>query len=187
MDRRQQKTREAVFNAFSRLLARKPYNHITVQEIIDEANIGRSTFYAHFETKDDLLNAICRQIFGHVFSTVLDAEAHHDFSGENSTLSDKLTHLLYHLREQREEMITLLSGESSDLFLRYFKTYLAQLFADYAAPPLDTISVSIPRDFVLNHYVSSFAEAVKWWMSEDMKTAPEKVVEYYMSLTKSGK
>lgn len=181
MDRRQQKTREAIFKAFSRLLEKKSYNHITVQEIIDEANIGRSTFYAHFETRDDLLNAICKQIFGHIFSDVLNAEEHHDFSKGNSTLSDKLTHLLYHLKEQKKDIIILLSGESSDLFLRYFKTYLEQLFTDYETPSF----AAIPKDFVLNHYVSSFAEAVKWWTGKGMKTSPEKVVEYYMALIKT--
>lgn len=180
MDRRQQKTREAIFKAFSRLLEKKSYNHITVQEIIDEANIGRSTFYAHFETKDDLLNAICRQIFGHIFSNVLNAEEHHDFSKGNNTLTDKLTHLLYHLKEQKKDIIIVLSGESSDLFLRYFKTYLRQLFEDYESPSFS----AIPKDFVLNHYVSSFAEAVKWWAGSGMEIPPEKVVEYYMALTK---
>ncbi|MBO4789666.1 MAG: TetR/AcrR family transcriptional regulator, partial [Oxalobacter sp.] len=70
----------AVFQAFTRLLEKKSFSNISVQEIIDEANIGRSTFYAHFETKDDLLRALCSEIFDHVFSKHLTKEATHDFS-----------------------------------------------------------------------------------------------------------
>ena len=68
MDRRQRKTREAIFNAFIVLLSKKHYNAITVGEIIEEADIGRATFYAHFETKDFLLKDLCAELFEHVFS-----------------------------------------------------------------------------------------------------------------------
>ena len=43
MDRRQRKSRKAILSAFSRLLERKSYSRITVQEIIDEADVGRTT------------------------------------------------------------------------------------------------------------------------------------------------
>ena len=66
MDRRQQKTRQAIFTAFEHLLATTPYDKITVAAIIDAANVGRSTFYAHFPTKDDLFKALCDAICAHV-------------------------------------------------------------------------------------------------------------------------
>ena len=72
MDRRQRKTRAAIFQAFTRLLENKTYTALTVQEIIDDADISRSTFYAHFETKDELLKAMCTDIFDHVFSDELE-------------------------------------------------------------------------------------------------------------------
>lgn len=180
MDKRQQKTRKVIFEAFSLLLSKKSYNHITVQEIIDVANVGRSTFYAHFETKDELLNAMCEQIFGHIFSKMLSAEENHDFSHENTTLADKLTHLLCHLQEQKADIVSLLRSESGDIFLQYFKVYLEQLFDAY---PLIS-DPDIPKNFIAHYYVSSFAEAVKWWVKEEMHTPPEKLVAYYFSLTK---
>ena len=85
MDRRQRKTREAIFNAFTELLSKKDFNQITVGEIIDRADIGRATFYSHFETKDALLKEMCTDIFDHIFSHELHSETSHDFSSSMST------------------------------------------------------------------------------------------------------
>ncbi len=179
MDRRRQKTRDAIFSAFSRLLEKKSYSHITVQEIIDEANIGRSTFYAHFETKDELLNAMCTAIFRHIFSDDLMREETHDFS-RNGNLQARLTHLLYHLKEKQRDISSIISGDSGDLFMRYFKNYLTELFVKQTAG----VVIAAPEDYVLNHYVSSFAETVKWWVESDMSYSPEDVANFYMSIMK---
>ena len=178
MDRRQKKTRDAIFKAFSKLLEKKKYNNITVQDIIDEANVGRSTFYAHFETKDELLRAMCTDIFSHVLSDVLLSEETHDFSTRNNGLEAKITHILYHIKDSKNDIIGILSCESSELFMNYFKLYLSEMFKKH----LDEIKVAAPTDFVLNHLVGSFAESIKWWITSEMKYEPEDIARYFLSV-----
>lgn len=180
MDRRQKKTREAIFAAFSRLLARKHYSRITVQEIIDEADVGRSTFYAHFTTKEDLLQQMCGDIFHHVFCAVREREKDHDFSKEPATLSSELTHLLYHLRE-RDDIKNLFSGESGDIFLKYFKEQLANAFDGMQ----ELFPESVPKDYAESFYVTAFAEMVLLWIRKGFPESPETIVSYYFSMIRS--
>ena len=113
MDRRQQKTRAAIFQALNRLLEKKHFNNITVQEILDEANIGRSTFYSHFETKDALLKEMCTAIFDHIFSHELHSETSHDFSLSDHGLQEKITHLLYHLMDNKGNVLGCCRGKAA--------------------------------------------------------------------------
>ena len=174
MDRRQRKTRLAIFHAFTALLQEQSYAKITVQQIIDRADVGRSTFYAHFETKDDLLRALCMEMFDHIFSTERNREATHDFSGKTGVRA-QVTHLLYHLNENMDLLAGILSGESGDLFMAYFKPYLTRLFQRAVSDEGD-----IPRSFLLNHMVCDFAETVRWW-SANRQYSPEDVSRFYLT------
>ena len=127
MDRRQQKTRAAIFSAFSTLLTEKSYSRITVREIIDTANVGRTTFYAHFETKDDLLKALCEELFGHIIDSAMDCTHTHGLYSQGAAPESVFCHLLQHLQENDNNILGLLSGESRDIFLRYFKDSLNDL------------------------------------------------------------
>lgn len=180
MDRRQKKTRQAVYNAFTQLLEKKSYSNITVQEIIDEANIGRSTFYAHFETKDELLRELCTEIFEHVFSEALEKEQTHDFSQSSGTLDSEITHILYHLRDNRRYIRGILSSESGELFMRFFKEYLERLFEGALSEKIS----EIPREYLLNHMVCDFAETVRWWMRND-SYSPEEISRFFLATTLS--
>ena len=175
MDRRQLKTRNAIFAAFSSLLGRKSYSAMTVQDILDEADIGRSTFYAHFETKDELLRAMCTDIFSHVFSDEIMSEETHDFSDKDS-FQDHITHILCHLREKQQHIKGIFSGECGEIFMRYFKEYLYQVFDRQLCGSGD-----IPREYRLDHAVSSFAETVRWWLKEHGEYSPEQISAFYFS------
>ena len=178
MDRRQKKTRQAVFQAFTRLLEKKSYSNITVQEIIDEANIGRSTFYSHFETKDELLKALCTEIFEHVFSDDLKQENTHDFSSGGKGIKAKITHILYHLQDSHSYIASILSCESGEMFMRYFKEYLEKVFEG----ELEKHKTDVPKEYMLNHMVCDFAETVRWWMKH-LNYSPEEISNFFFTTT----
>lgn len=141
MDRRQQKTRTAIFRAFTTLLDRRSYGSITVQDIIDEANIGRSTFYAHFETKDELLRQMCRELFDHIIGTALDKQDTHGLYTCTNAPHSVICHILQHLQENDNNILTLLSCESSPIFLRYFKSGMEELVRTQMLQELSLIHI----------------------------------------------
>ena len=145
-----------------------------MQEIIDAANIGRSTFYAHFETKDALLRAVCTELFAHIVSEEPLREATHDFSHGAYGLAERLAHILYHIRDRRQDLCGLLRGDG--LFLRYFCEYLTGLFAEYLPA-----RAAVPRDFLLDQLTGGFAGAARWWMRTGMAQQPEQVAAYFLA------
>ena len=178
MDRRQKRTKDAIFRAFGSLLEQKKYESITVQDIIDEADIGRSTFYTHFETKDELLKTMCTDIFHHVFTDELPQEAARSRRCDHTQLELKLGHVLYHLRENKVNLKGLLASQSSQLFLSFLKDYLRQLFSQY----LPALCCDVPEDYLLHFLAGSFAETVKWWVAQNMTEAPETVARHFMAV-----
>ncbi len=178
MDRRQQKTRTAIFEAMSQLLAEKSYSNISVQEIVEKANIGRSTFYAHFETKDDLLRALCSDLFQHVFSEHLITESTHDFSKHMDNPYQVLTHILYHLRDSQKNITGILGCESGELFLQYFKQHLTEMYISHVIAQQQRLK-GVPDAFLVNHISGSFINLIQWWIHGGLKETPEELTGYF--------
>lgn len=182
MDRRQQKTRKAIFKAFSDLLATKSYNKIIVQEIIDKADVGRTTFYSHFATKEELLKALCENLFDHIIKSAADCTHTHGLYSDKNSPEPIFCHLLQHLQENDNNILDLLSCESSELFLRYFKQNLNELIKTQFIKQNSHSSSKLPLDFLINHISGSFVEMVLWWIKGRMKQTPEQLDQYFRSV-----
>jgi len=183
MDRRQKKTRTAIFDAFASLLAEKQYHQISVQEIIDRADIGRSTFYAHFETKDYLLKDLCEELFGHIVDTAMGlpkGDYHCSFNGESESV---FLHLLRHLQENDSNILGLLSSQNNEIFLRYFKSNLKELIKKQYIDKRSFKATELPQDYLVNHISATFVETVEWWISYGMNESPELINEYFLAVT----
>lgn len=179
MDRRQKKTRDSIFDAFGELLSRKSFSKITVQEIIDAADVGRTTFYAHFETKEDLLREMCIEIFDHVFADTRNADDTYEFPTEAETTDVLVAHILYHLSENRRNMLGILKCESSGIFLTIFREYLNRRLVPRIMENRGKKDGAY-EDFLVDFISGSFVNMVRWWVDNDMEQSPTEMAEYYL-------
>ena len=178
MDRQKRKTRGAIFSAFVKLLSKKDYAQITVGEIIEEADIGRATFYAHFETKDFLLKELCEELFCHIFDAANNEFTHQhifDCDAPNSVF----LHLFLHIQKNDNNLLELLASGNNELFLKYFKNNLKKLTITQLPLIESRKSEILPEDFWINHITSTFVETLKWWVDNGMKETPETITEYF--------
>ena len=179
MDRRQRKTRDAIFNAFSRLLSKKNYNQISVQEIIDEANVGRTTFYAHFETKDFLLKSLCEELFDHIIDTAMGMPHSHSRLTCGLEADSVFLHLFQHLHKDDNRILTLLSCRNNELFLQYFKEELKALIESRLNQFSHRKDPRLPDGFWLDHIAATFTDTLRWWLENGRKESPETITEYF--------
>ena len=176
MDRRQKKTREAIFRAFTSLLAKKNYHQITVQDILDTADVGRTTFYAHFETKEYLLRDLCAELFGHIMDTTM-GQASCDCSSPDDTA---FLHLVRHLAQNDRGVLDLLSSENDGLFLDYFRGEVCRLVETVYGHRL---TADLPRDYLIQHVAATFVQTVRWWLGQECTRSPEEIAACFLAVT----
>ncbi|MDO5716207.1 MAG: TetR/AcrR family transcriptional regulator [Tissierellia bacterium] len=180
-DRRILRTRESIFNAFHSLLAEKTYNKITVQEIIDRANIGRSTFYAHFTSKDHLLEEVGSQLFHHIFTDSPERHPAYDDSNPD-TIRHTILHTLIHLEENKKSLEGLLCPEAEPMLYQYFAQDIYTLIQKAFPKGEPWKKKNIPEAFLIHHTAFSFFQLLKWWYENDCKESPEELTRYYLAV-----
>lgn len=175
MDRRRRKTQAAIYAAFESLMSEEHYSQVTIAQIIERADVGRSTFYGNFETKDELTDRICREMFDHIFEGVnKDCTTHADL--QTADLRGKLAHLLYHLRDAHSGVCGKLLMEGEPHFTAYFRGKLAELIA----VDMPEVPQEVPGELMMQMLVSSFFQAVSWWFEGGCTQAPEQVARWYL-------
>ena len=108
IDRRISKTKKAIYQAFLQLLNAKGYESTTVQDIINLADVGRSTFYCHYESKEMLLDELCRYLFHHLFERE-----------EHLTTEDYLAHIFLHFQKNQDRVTSLLFPKTTTSSANY--------------------------------------------------------------------
>lgn len=168
-DRRTRRTRRLIGDALVALLLERRYDRITVGEIADRADVGRSTFYAHYRDKEDVL---IRE-----FEGVLDAlHGHLDREDVGPLALLPSLGLLRHVQERHTLYRALVRGSAVDTLYdaghRRLREHAAERLAALAegqGPP--TVPLPLLADFV----AGTFIGLLRWWLDQGMPQPPEEV------------
>jgi len=175
-DRRTLRTQMALRSALIGLLRRKDYDGITVQEIIDEANVGRSTFYAHCSGKDQLLR-LSLQILR---TELTEAQQIERSKGAEPGLAFSLP-VLEHIREHRDLYPSLAHGRGRELFMSELKLVVSDLVrSDVAELPAAT---GVPPEVRVQYVVGAFMAVLTWWIEHKVRIAPIEVDAMFQQLS----
>ena len=171
-DRRITKTRKAIYTAFLQLLNQKNFETITVQEIIDLADVGRSTFYSHYESKELLLDELCRYLFHHLFERE-----------ENITTEAYLAHIFSHFKKNQDHVSSLLLSKN-DYFLRQLQKELEHHVYPMVEADLQIIHPKIPTSYLKHFVVTNFIETLTWWLKKGKSYTEKEVIGFYLDVIK---
>ncbi|HEP1809642.1 TetR/AcrR family transcriptional regulator [Streptococcus suis] len=170
MDRRIAKTKRAIFQAFLTLLNDKGYDEMRVQDVIDLADVGRSTFYAHYASKEALLEELCHDLFHHLFTGREDADV--------KTL---LAHIFKHFRTNQDRVASLLLSRNA-YFLRELEAELKHDIFPKVVEDYMQGKGNLPEDLLVHFVVTTFVETVSWWLQQRKKVDEATLTEYYVRL-----
>ena len=177
-DRRINKTRKAIFNALNELLREKKFSKITVQEIIDRADIGRATFYTHFPTKDAVLIGY---VESYIESLNEQLNEHIEQDGEYKLLP--VAALFAHIQENEKAISGIFMSESGAVLFEKFKSYWGAI-----VQPLLQARIAkgqfpiIPGDMLTNHVITTLIELIKFWIQDGLRYTPEQMERYFFEL-----
>jgi AcrR family transcriptional regulator len=185
IDRRISRTRMMLQHALNSLILKKDYEAITVQDICDAANVGRSTFYAHYTSKDDLK----RKGFEKLHKELVDrqkevlATAAHD---KHRSLGFSLG-MFEHARDHLENYRALVGGRGGDISLGTIRKILSNLVSDELANAGAKKSADvIPRELVVQYIVGAYMAVLTWWLDGGAKLPPKRVDAMFRRLATEG-
>jgi AcrR family transcriptional regulator len=178
VDRRIQRTRTTLHQALMALVLEGPYDSITVQQILDRANVGRSTFYTHFRDKDELL------MWGtqHLKVTLSAAKREHDASRERVIYFSRA--MFDHADSYRKIYRALVNSAVWPHVRQRIQNILAELIRREcsAMKRLQRSKSKLPLELFVHYLAATLMTVMTWWVDHRNSLSAEEIDQVYREL-----
>jgi AcrR family transcriptional regulator len=182
-DRRVARTRRVLHTALIDLMIEKGYDAVTVQDIIDRADVGRSTFYAHFPGKKTLLLSQFEEL------EVFLAEQQ-KLSRSRPSPADPVDSLLgfslpmfQHVAEHRRTWAAIAGRQAGSIVIRQIEGILERIVGrDIGARAHRRSPAGIPPAVITQFVVQSMLGLMTWWLDQADPYPPEEIDRMFRQL-----
>jgi AcrR family transcriptional regulator len=184
LDRRSRRTRAALRSAFVTLVLEKGYEHVTVEDITDAADLARATFYAHYTDKGDLLAAIVDEMSVDLTTRLAQIAPTDSAVVRGEVVLELFTHAAEH-----RDLYRLTFGGAADgkarrayvipLVPRVVENFAARIDAFGSVPP-------IPPELTAQAFIGMHMALVEWWLTDAPYYTAAQMAAYEMRLFLHG-
>lgn len=172
-DRRVQRTHNALRDALISLLLERSWDDINIQTLCERADIGRSTFYLHFQNKEELLVSGFKDL-----RTLLRAQAGADKLGTSDFLRF-VPGLIEHVHEQRTLFRAIIGRGSGHVVQKRFREMVNQLVDDELSLPV----TGWERDAGTRYVAGALLELLAWWVDAGTERSADDIESLFYQLT----
>jgi len=182
IDRRVQRTRERLQKGLFELIGERRYDAITVQDIVDRANVGRTTFYLHYNNKDELFMSCHKAIISGFHSL-------HSLSLEELLSPEAPPGMISayrHLVEARAMLDPIFQGHDSLLILRRIRNQSAQQIEAFLRAAFAETESAIPLDVLANYLAGAQIALFQWWLEKRQQYTAEDLAQVFHRLQRAA-
>jgi AcrR family transcriptional regulator len=176
VDARAVRTRDALASALISLMDGRDYDDISVQHICDRAQVGRSTFYAHFQDKDEMY---IRHVV--VFARMIGEKLGFD----RGAYRFPVAHLFEHIRQMRPMFESLKKANKADFVMKVWQNNLAELFETRVLQTRDGARAEVPAAIMAQQLAGTFITLMTWWLDHHYPHSAAAMEEQWNQLVKN--
>ena len=177
LDRRVRRTRKLLHDAFISLAIEKGYEKTTIQDILDRADVGRSTFYAHYRDKAELLMTSFDDMHQQLQGQLADMPA---ATPIDVALPAAL--LFEHAYRNQRVYRALCGHQGGALVQRHLRSLIGDLLRKHLRPEFSVSDTEVPADIAAEFYTSAALGLLVWWIAHDFCNGPTWLAASYRAL-----
>src|SRR5262245_24475290 len=183
-DRRVRRTRDLLRSAFVSLVHEKGYDRVTVQDILDRADVGRSTFYAHYRDKEDLLRSGFEDVHA---ALAAEKDAAERQAGQETTFLEPLVAVFRHVDRYRDTWGPDPGRGNHELIVRILREGIDDLVRAHFGSQFPGAYLDRPETAAAMRFVASACMGVLvWWLDDDVAWSAEEVHSAFRRMATPG-